>query len=129
MNYLIDTHVLIWYIEADEQLPQRIRVLISDPDNTIWVSHASIWEIVIKTSLSKLELSLSLTELDTFLTTHNFSILYTRFPHFEALKNLPYHHNDPFDRLLIAQSISEDFTMVTHDARFRPYDLKLELFN
>jgi PIN domain nuclease of toxin-antitoxin system len=129
MNYLIDTHVLIWFVEADTQLPQRIRVLISDPDSTIWVSHASIWEIVIKTSLSKLELSLSPTELEVFLTTHNFSILHTCFPHFETLKNLPYHHNDPFDRLLIAQSISEDFTMVTHDARFRPYPLKLMFFN
>lgn len=128
MNYLLDTHALIWFVEADTHLPQRIRVLISDPANTIWVSHVSIWEIAIKTSLSKLQLSLSLAALEQFLVEKEFSILPTRFPHFENLLSLPYHHTDPFDRLLIAQSIAEDFTAVTHDGRFQAYPVKLEFF-
>lgn len=128
MNYLLDTHALIWFVEGDTKLPQRIRALVADPANTIWVSHVSIWEIAIKTSLSKIQLSLSLAGLEQFLTTHNFSTLLTRFPHFEELLRLPFHHDDPFDRLLIAQAIAEDFTAVTHDARFKAYPLKLEFF-
>lgn len=128
MNYLLDTHALIWFVEGDAKLPQRIRALISDPSNDIWVSHASIWEIAIKTALSKIQLSLSLSGLEQFLTTHNFSALPTRFPHFEELLRLPFHHDDPFDRLLIAQAIAEDFIAITHDARFKAYPLKLEFF-
>ncbi|HRI62486.1 MAG TPA: type II toxin-antitoxin system VapC family toxin [Saprospiraceae bacterium] len=128
MNYLLDTHALIWFVEGDAKLPQRIRALIANPANTIWVSHVSVWEITIKTALSKIQLSLSLPELEQFLATHNFSVLPTRFPHFEELLRLPFHHDDPFDRLLIAQAIAEDFTAVTHDRRFKAYPVKLEFF-
>lgn len=128
MNYLIDTHILIWFTEGDAQLPLNIREVIIDPQNTIFVSHVSIWEIAIKTAIGKLNLSLSLPELEKSLGKNGFSELSTRFSHFEALANLPLHHQDPFDRLLVAQAIAEDFTVVSHDPKFKFYPVKLLSF-
>ena len=125
MNYLIDTHVLIWFTEGDAQLPLNIRSLIADPKNTVFVSHACIWEIAIKTSIGKLNVTLSLPELEASHEKNGFVELPTCFHHFGTLINLPQHHQDPFDRLLISQAIVETITLVSADADFAKYQVNL----
>ncbi len=128
MNYLIDTHVLIWFGETDPQLPARIRNIIEDTDNNIFVSHAAIWEMSIKMSLGKLQVTYSLDEWEGFLRENDFLMLPSTFQHFQTLLTLPFHHQDPFDRLMIAQAIAEDFTLITHDPKFKEYPVPLKFF-
>jgi len=128
MNYLLDTHVLIWYAEGNLRLPERIRAIIADKSNTIFVSHATIWEMTIKMALKKLDMLLTLSEWEARLAEQQFISLSTNFEHFSALFTLPQHHQDPFDRLLIAQAIAEDLTIITHDSRFAQYPVRLEIF-
>jgi PIN domain nuclease of toxin-antitoxin system len=109
-------------------LPDRIRFIIEDNDNDIYVSHASIWEMSIKISLDKLKLKQSLSKWEEFLLEYDFTMLPNKFSHYEALLSLPHYHGDPFDRLMIAQAIVEDFTVITHDKSFLKYSVKLEHF-
>jgi PIN domain nuclease of toxin-antitoxin system len=109
-------------------LPENIRHLIEDGDNDVYVSHASFWEMSIKISLDKLKLKQSLSKWEEFLLEYDFSVLPNKFSHYEALLSLPYFHGDPFDRLMIAQAIVEDFTVITHDKSFLKYSVKLEHF-
>lgn len=125
MNYLIDTHILIWFIEGNEQLSEKARSLIANPTNDIYISQASLWELTIKISIRKLSLSISIGELELFLITHQFKILGIKFSHYEILQYLPFHHQDPFDRLIISQAKAEDYVVITHDERFKQYDVKL----
>ncbi|GET40025.1 type II toxin-antitoxin system VapC family toxin [Microseira wollei] len=125
MKYLIDTHILIWFIEGDEKLSEAARSLIANPANEIYVSQASLWEMTIKISIGKLSLSISLSELELFLVSNQFQILETQFRHYEILQDLPFHHQDPFDRMIIAQAKAENYTIITHDDRFKLYDVKL----
>ena len=128
MKYLLDTHTLIWFGEGNDKLPIRIRELILDPSNLIFISHASIWEMTIKVSLGKLVLEHALTDWEELLAKNHISTIVSAFSHFDVLKSLPYHHNDPFDRMIIAQAISEEFTIITHDSKFQLYTAKLEYF-
>ena len=128
MAYLIDTHTLIWYAEGNTRLPERIRDIISDKNNVILVSHASIWKMTIKMALGKLDVRFTLAEWEAMLREKQFVFLSATFRHFDALLSLPHHHQDPFDRLMIAQAIAENFTIVTHDSRFEQYPVRLELF-
>ncbi|MFB2977440.1 type II toxin-antitoxin system VapC family toxin [Microseira sp. BLCC-F43] len=125
MKYLIDTHILIWFIEGDEKLSEEARALIANPANDIYVSQASLWEMTIKISIGKLSLSISLSDLELFLVSNQFQILETQFRHYEILHYLPFHHQDPFERMIIAQAKAEDYTIITHDDRFKLYDVKL----
>lgn len=125
MNYLIDTHILIWFIEGNEKLDKQAQTLITNPANHIYLSQASLWEMTIKISIGKLSLSISLSELEVFLRNNQFQILETKFSHYQILQNLPFHHQDPFDRMIIAQAKAEDYTLITNDDRFQLYDVKL----
>ena len=125
MNYLIDTHILIWFIEGNEQLSKKAQAIITNPANDIYISQASLWEMTIKISIGKLSLSISLSDLELFLSSNQFQILDTKFRHYEILQYLPFHHQDPFDRLIIAQAKAEDYILITNDARFKLYDVKL----
>ena len=125
MNYLIDTHILIWFIEGNEQLSKKAQAIITNPANNIYISQASLWEMTIKISIGKLSLSISLSDLELFLSNNQFQILETKFRHYEILQYLPFHHQDPFDRLIIAQGKAEDYILITNDARFKLYDVKL----
>lgn len=128
MNYLIDTHVLLWFGEGNAQLPSHIQRIMLDKQNNLFVSHAAIWEMTIKHSLGKLNLQRSLPEWESLLRQNHFAMLPSTFWHFETLASLPFHHQDPFDRLMIAQAIAEDFTVVTHDSKFGMYPVRLEKF-
>jgi len=121
LKYLLDTHVLIWYVQGDSALPSAWAQILDDETQEVWASHASLWEIVIKIALGKLHLSLSLTELKSFLINHQFQILQMNFDHLETLRQMPFHHGDPFDRLIIAQAITEQMICLSVDKSFKHY--------
>ncbi|HIK53155.1 MAG TPA: type II toxin-antitoxin system VapC family toxin [Oscillatoriales cyanobacterium M59_W2019_021] len=125
MKYLIDTHILIWFLEGDKQLSTEISALIENSQNEVYISQASLWEMAIKIGIGKLRLSISLSELEQFLMGHQFQILPINFPHYEELQNLAFHHQDPFDRMIIAQAKVENLILITHDRRFQMYDVNL----
>ncbi|HEY0150687.1 MAG TPA: type II toxin-antitoxin system VapC family toxin [Longimicrobium sp.] len=122
MRALLDTHALLWYLAGERDLSARARDLIDDPGNTMVVSVASLWEIAIKYGLGKLDLGLPFEDLvRDELSRTAFEILAIEVNHLITLSELPLHHRDPFDRLLIAQAISEDLPVVGTDSAFERY--------
>ncbi len=119
-RYLLDTHILLWWLSEDKKLNKKIKDLITNPANYILVSTVSIWEIVIKKSLHKLEAPDNLKET---LQENDFSILPITVDHVLYLEHLPVLHNDPFDRLLIAQNIVESATFITADKIIPKYKI------
>lgn len=126
MRLLLDTHVFIWWADQQESLPATALSALNDEANELILSVASVWEMQIKVQLGKLKLSLPLEELvETQVETNDVRILPVELVHVLALDALPFHHKDPFDRLLIAQSIHEDVTLVSVDPEFHAYSVKL----
>jgi PIN domain nuclease of toxin-antitoxin system len=126
MRYLIDTHILIWYALGDSQLSANAIAEIQNIDNQIFISKASLWEMAIKINIGKLHLQgLPFAHLETLLSDNNIAILDIRYDHFNTLLTLPLHHGDPFDRLIISQAITDDFTVITDDSKFKMYSIKL----
>jgi len=122
MNLLLDTHALIWFLENDPQLGARARTAISDPESRSYVSDATAWEIGIKHSQGKLTLPLPFEILfPTRLLMLGFYVLPIRHAHLHQVIHLPYHHRDPFDRMLIAQALAEGMTLVSCDPQFPAY--------
>lgn len=122
MNYLIDTHILIWYGEGDRRLNLATLDEMRKPSSKVFISHATFWEITIKKALGKLEFSTPVSGFQSLITRYGFQIQALSFNHYESLELLPRHHNDPFDRMLIAQAIAENFTVITHDKKFALYE-------
>jgi PIN domain nuclease of toxin-antitoxin system len=118
MNLLLDTHVLLWWLADSNELSATHRAAIADPRNGVWVSAASVWEIAIKKRLGKLDAPGDLLEV---LPASGFEQLAIRWEHAEALTRLPDHHRDPFDRILIAQAITERLTFATRDPMAEGY--------
>ncbi len=125
MKILLDTHILIWFAEGIDKLPNSTKLVIEDLDNQRYVSMVSLWEIVIKTSLKKAEFKHSLKEINFFLVSNDINLLHIDVKHLDVLSILPLHHKDPFDRLLIAQAISENLTLISADQHFRAYAANL----
>lgn len=125
MKYLIDTHILIWHGENNTSLTPRVLTLLNDPSNEILVSHASLWEMAIKLSLGKLKLGFPISQLEYVLQQNNFSLLPFDFRHYESLSNLPFHHSDPFDRMIIAQAYCDKLQIITKDDKFNSYPVQL----
>lgn len=124
MRVLLDTHVFLWAIAEPSRLSDQVRRLLEDGDNEAWVSIASVWEIAIKTGLGRLRLPSDLGGfLARQLATSNFRVLPIGLEHAVAVRNLPLHHRDPFDRLLIAQSQIERLALISRDARMRAYEI------
>ncbi len=121
MKYLIDTHVLIWHAENNTALKPSILSILNDPANDLFVSHASLWEMAIKVSIGKLKLGYSIQQLELLLLQNGFVLLPFDFAHYQVLSILPFHHNDPFDRMIIAQAMSENIEIITHDEKFKGY--------
>src|SRR5437667_12643075 len=103
MQLLLDSHAFLWWVKNDRALKRRARAAIADVDNECFLSHASAWEMAIKASLGKLKLSSPVGQfvLDQC-ETNNFQLLPITLAHVAAVESLPFHHRDPFDRLLIA---------------------------
>jgi PIN domain nuclease of toxin-antitoxin system len=126
MRVLLDTHVLIWLVEGDKNLSTVARSAIEDENNSLYLSIVSLWEITIKLSLGKLNLQLSVDEMvEFFLIPGGIEILQIETHHLSILRDLPLHHRDPFDRLLIAQAEAEEMTLVSADGIFEMYKVKL----
>lgn len=125
MNYLIDTHILIWYLEGDKKLSEESKSLIDNAENEVYVSIVGLWEIAIKISLGKLKISIPFENFKEILDKSSFEILDLNFADLINLQKLAFHHSDPFDRLLIAQAISNNFILISHDEIFRKYPVHL----
>ena len=118
----LDTHVLLWWLADDARLSPTARAAISDGKNHVFVSAAAAWEMVIKSTLGKLDIP---SNLEAALIANRFEPLPITIPHSLAVANLPHHHNDPFDRLLIAQAKVEGLTLVTGDEQIKKYDVAI----
>lgn len=125
MKALLDTHTLIWNLEADPNLPDHLQEIIDDTSNEIFVSIASLWEMTVKTSLGKLSLSKSLDEIFQHILSVDFQILPISLRQLLTLENLPFHHRDPFDRVIIAQCQTESLILLSKDGVFGKYDVEL----
>ena len=125
MKLLLDSHVLIWWSSSSEKLSKNVYDLIDDTNNTLLFSIASVWEMQIKLQLGKLNLNSNLPDLiDNQKRVNNLQILPIELNHIYALNNLPSHHKDPFDRLLIAQAIVEQIAIVSIDEVFNNYPIQ-----
>lgn len=126
MRLLLDTHTFVWWSNEYQKLPVSLREAFNDSQHTIYLSLASIWELQIKTQLGKLHLGAPLKHIiREQQARNNFLFLPISESHIYALGNLPHHHKDPFDRLLVAQAKTEDLTLVTHDSRISDYEVKI----
>lgn len=123
-RYLLDTHAWLWAISEPKLLSSRARSILRDPQGTVYFSLASAWEISIKRSLGKLKLT-NVTELDVFITQINANAGVGTLPiTLSDVCNvgvLPWHHRDPFDRLLVAQASAEQLTLITNDPQISAY--------
>ncbi|MGO9596826.1 MAG: type II toxin-antitoxin system VapC family toxin [Isosphaeraceae bacterium] len=118
MTLLLDTHVLLWWLDDPQHLSKAARKAITDGKNTVYVSAAVVWEIAIKRSLGKLDAP---HDLEGAMTSNRFMPLPVTIPHALAVEMLPGHHRDPFDRLLIAQAHYEGFKLVSRDSHVPLY--------
>ncbi|RLD52111.1 MAG: hypothetical protein DRJ05_17735 [Bacteroidetes bacterium] len=121
MNYLIDTHILLWYIVGDRRIKKHTKTVIEDINNTIYVSNASLWEIAIKLSIGKLKLKGSLTDLNNYLHEKKIKVLEFDVDDLETLTTLPFHHQDPFDRIIISQVQTKSMEIITNDRIVEKY--------
>jgi len=123
MRILLDTHAIVWWATGDQRLSRRARVAIANPDTEVFISIASAWEIQIKASLHKLTLNESVDALyRSLIIEQDFRMIGIELEDIDHLSKLPPHHRDPFDRMLVAQSIRGDFTLVTKDRVVSSYD-------
>ena len=116
MNLLLDTHVALLAITDSPKLPLKARELIASPRTNVWISTASIWEIAIKHSLSRGDMPISGHEALRYFSESGYRQLPIEAEHAVAVEDLPAHHNDPFDRILVAQALVEPMRLMTHDA-------------
>ena len=118
MRILLDTHLLLWWLEASPSLSAHAREMIRDPENTVFVSAVSLWEIWLKQSLGKLRLPV---EFNERLAAESFESLPLTASHARQVALLPWHHRDPFDRMLVAQALVEKFILLTADEVLTAY--------
>jgi PIN domain nuclease of toxin-antitoxin system len=121
MKYLIDTHVFLWFNAGNEELSTTARQLIEDENNEIFVSIASLWEISIKASLGRLDLKGEYETVIDDVIENDMQILSINFIHTVLQYKLPFHHKDPFDRIIIAQAIAENMNLISKDEMIDAY--------
>jgi len=124
LKYLIDTQILIWFYSEAKKIPLPIVNIIQNPENNLAVSVASFWEIAIKSSLGKLKLPFDLPQMVEETLSNNIDILGIEVAHIFEVSNLPFHHSDPFDRIIISQAISENISIISSDKEFDNYNVK-----
>jgi PIN domain nuclease of toxin-antitoxin system len=126
VKLLLDAHTFLWWTLEDERISPKAIDLIGNIENEIYFSVASAWEIIIKYQLGKLILP---TEPEVFIPEHleinQFSVLPISLYHAFTIRELPYHHKDPFDRMLVAQSKVENMAIISADVKFKKYDVKI----
>ncbi|MER3410865.1 MAG: PIN domain nuclease [Thermoleophilia bacterium] len=122
MRLLLDTSTLLWWLDDDAKLGPSSRAAIADPDNEVFVSSASAWEISVKRASGKLDAPF---DIASALERNYFIELPIEVAHVVAAGDLPQHHKDPFDRMLVAQAQLEDLALVTNDAEIAKYEVEL----
>ena len=122
MKLLLDTHVLIWALSTPERIKPKVQDLLTNVDNIVLVSVASLWELQIKKSLNKISLP---NDFIPQLQENGFDLLDISYKHIVTLSELPLIHRDPFDRMLIAQTIYEDLSLITSDSEIIKYDVQI----
>jgi PIN domain nuclease of toxin-antitoxin system len=120
---LLDTHILLWFLEDHPKLPSQIKDMIED-DNDAVVSIVTLWEIAIKLSINKLNLQFEFQELPGFLDELGIEVLPLSFKDTNGYIILPLHHRDPFDRILVAQAMNNSLSIVSADVAFDAYPIK-----
>jgi PIN domain nuclease of toxin-antitoxin system len=125
MDLLLDTHALIWFINGDNQLPDKSVNLIKNLENRCFISIASVWEIAIKLSLGKLDINGGFDEISKIMRHFEIELLPITFDHIQKLLTLDFHHRDPFDRIIISQGLVEKLTVITKDDNFPKYNIKI----
>ncbi len=122
MKLLLDTHAFLWFVTNDSQLSSTAFTLIGNVNNEVFLSPASYWEVAIKVSIGKYPLTVPFeTFFTTALASTGIKILSVEIRHAAVLSTMPMHHKDPFDRMIIAQALSESFPVVSVDAALDPY--------
>jgi PIN domain nuclease of toxin-antitoxin system len=124
MNLLIDTHILIWYIAGNPSLNPMVLDLLEATENDLSISVASLWEIAIKVGKGKLDLGIEFHELEGILDRLNIQILPILFGDLNVQRTLPFHHTDPFDRLIISQAINQNLVLMSADSAFSNYPVQ-----
>ena len=126
MRLLLDTHSFLWFSGGDERLSREARAAIADVENDALLSVASLWEMAIKINIGKLKLPRPFGALiPEQLDVNEIEVLRSRWAHFATYIDLPLHHRDPFDRLMIAQAKAEDLRIVGKDRAFEQYDVRM----
>jgi len=123
MNYILDTHSIIWFLNGSSQLSEKSRITIESSDNQKFISIGTVWELAIKISIGKFEFQSGLNGFVDLVEENGFDIL--PLSHFDLihLTNLPFIHRDPFDRLLIAQAMENKMTIITKDEHISKYTI------
>jgi len=122
MKLLLDTHAALWWVNEHEKLSSVAKALLSDDSHSLYISIVSAWEVAIKTSLGKLyDFDGSVKEFLAEMEINPIVFLPVKKRHIEIVETLPFHHRDPFDRLLIATATAEDMTIITADDNIRKY--------
>lgn len=122
-SFLLDTHAFIWFSEDNPSLPVAIKEQIETADQ-VYVSIASLWEIAIKLNIGKLTLQTDYPQIESALLALNITLLPISFADTVQVRSLPLHHRDPFDRILIAQSINNSLTLISRDFAFAAYSVQ-----
>jgi PIN domain nuclease of toxin-antitoxin system len=123
-RYLLDTHALIWFLEGDDQLSKKAKQIMENSENELFVSAVSLWEMAIKISIKKLNLTQPLDNIIENLTHESIHILPIDIPSILEIQNLPFYHKDPFDRLLIAQALLDNYVIISIETIFDDYNVK-----
>ena len=128
MSFLLDTHAFLWFVNDHRSLSRIAKNIIEDQQSLVFVSAVSIWEMAIKSSLRKLAVPAPLQQfVETHTARNDFGILQITAEHAETVAKLPFPesgHRDPFDRMIIAQAICHDLTIITRDAAFSDYSIQ-----
>jgi PIN domain nuclease of toxin-antitoxin system len=124
MLYLLDTHILIWFFNGDNKLSKTALEIILNPRNQMFASIASVWEVAIKINLGKLKFSSGVKGFLNLIYKNNFELRNIAPDYIFKLEELPFHHRDPFDRMLVATALSEDMNIITADSNISLYPVK-----
>jgi PIN domain nuclease of toxin-antitoxin system len=125
MKLLVDTHAFLWFLAGDEQLSGPARGAMEDADHEWWLSAASVWEMSIKCSLGRLTLPAPVDEYVGRKVQEGLRVMAIDWTHAAAVQRLPFHHRDPFDRLIVGQALCERLAVVTRDEVFSKYGVSI----
>jgi PIN domain nuclease of toxin-antitoxin system len=121
LKILLDTHVFLWFFDGDPRMSRKARTALTDPANEPFISAASVWEMTVKASLGRLQLPLAVGDYVAEKILRGFHVLPLELPHAARVQTLPFIHQDPFDRMIVAQALVENMPLVSADTYIRQY--------